>query len=210
MITNWRYSLALVAFGLVLPINHAFADLSLTLIPANGVISGAPGSTIGWGFTITNTSTTDWLEVTSSSFTPATLLGTYTDFTPFNFIVVGPAPESASVTQNFDPVALTGLGSFTISPSAPDGSSAIGQLSITYSLFSADPNDPNFDPDTSTVVADGFLCSASSGPLVPCGTAQVNVNAAVPEPRRLMLLTVLAGFVALGLSRRRREPGEGF
>jgi len=161
---------------------------SLVLIPSDGVIAGLPGSTIGWGFTVTNA--TDWLVITSTSFTPSTSSGTYTDYTQFNFIVVGPAPETESVTQVFSPLDLTGAGSFTIAADAPGGTDITGEIVMTYDLFSVDPNSPSFNPILDTISTDN--------PLPVFAEVQVSV---VPEPATwlgavtaLILLSGLAVF----------------
>jgi hypothetical protein len=159
----------------------------LQLNPASGVVSGAPGSTIGWGFTLTNTS--DFVLVNGSSFTPFTLYGTYQDFIgAFNFIVAGPAPESPTVTQAFNLAAHTGIGAFSILSTAPPGTLVLGNLVINYSVFSQSPNDPNFNPDTSTIVSDASL------------TVPVTVNIA-PEPASGWLLMAGALVLACGTGR---------
>lgn len=101
----------------------------LQLNPIGGAIAGLPGSTPGWGFTWTNDS--DYLVVTSADFTPATALGIFTDFISFAFIIVGPAPESTVVTQAFDAVGGTGIGSFQIDPLAAAGAVALGQIEMS-------------------------------------------------------------------------------
>jgi hypothetical protein len=154
---------------------------TLALIPSDGVISGLPGSTIGWGYTIANT--TDWLVITSSNFEPSTDLGTYIDYTQFNFIVVGPAPESESVTQIFNPLDLTGAGSFTIDPDVAGGTVITGEIVMTYDLFSMDPNSPSFNPFEDTISTDN--------PLPVFAAVQVT---STPEPA-----TWLGMLTALGL-----------
>ena len=163
----------LIAFILTAACLHAATTFQLT---PTGTLAGAPGSTIGWGFTLTNTS--NYLVVTGSSFTPTSLYGTYQDYiSTYNFIVVGPSPESTTVTQAFNAAAHTGVGAFTINSTAPSSIKITGNIVIDYSVFSQDPNGPNFDPDTSTVVADASI----SAP------AAVNVT---PEPASLLLLGV--------------------
>ena len=174
---NNRVVLILLAAALLLPAAHAGAIFT----PSPATISGNPGDTVGWGFTISND--TDYLLITSADFTPATALGTFTDFIgQYNFIVVGPSPESTSVSQIFDPIALTGVGSFLISPSATPGSVITGSLTLTYDLFSVSPNDPNFDPDTDTLSNGNILTAA----------AEVDVTgvSAVPEPASFGLVGV--------------------
>jgi len=182
---NYRLVLIVLAAALLLPAAHAGAIFT----PSPTTISGNTGDTVGWGFTISND--TNFLLITSADFTPATTSGTFTDFIgQFNFIVVGPSPESTSVSQAFDPIALTGVGSFLISPSAAPGSVITGLLTLTYDLFSVSPNDPNFDPDTDTISNGNVLTSA----------AEVDVKgvSAVPEPASFGLvgLALLLGGAA--------------
>ena len=71
----------------------------LTLIPTGGNLSGTPGSTVGWGFSISND--TDYLLVSSADFCSGAALppcplfiGTFDDFIaaqhPLDPVVVGP------------------------------------------------------------------------------------------------------------------------
>jgi hypothetical protein len=190
--------LALIALG-----NLAWADTAptLTLDPANGALSGTPGSTVGWGFTIANS--TNFLLITSSDFCVGPIsspcsngLGTYTDFIASNqFVVVGPLPESSSVTQAFDNSLLTGIGSFLINSTANPGDSVSGQIVLTYDLFSVSPNAPNFDPIADTISIGNFL-TASASVSVPSTTA--------PEPGTGLLFGYgLIAFAGLGLAARK-------
>lgn len=150
----------------------AAAAASLTPIPPNGAIFGTPGSTIGWGFTISNN--TDSLVVTSSDFcvgliiSPCTnSLGSYSDIIGPNFVIVGPAPESTPVTQSFDSMLLTGLGSFLVKAGAIPGQSVTGAVVVTYDLYSVDPNDPNFDPGVDTISVGNLLTANASVTATP-------------------------------------------
>ncbi len=169
------------------------------LLPPSGLISGAPGSTVGWGFSITNT--VDYLTVTQSDFCkgaqtqPCThALGTYTDFIAGNFLVIGPAPESPALTQDFDATLLTGAGSFAINGGAHPGDHADGAIILTYDVYSVSPNDPNFDPfDPNQVVSTGNSVSLDASVLVP---------GAVPEPGTFVLAgSLLAALAALRFRR---------
>lgn len=160
------------------------ATALLQLDPIGGAISGKPGKTVGWGFTLTND--TNFLIVTGASFNSSTYLGVFTDFIsqPSNFFVVGPAPESSSVSQAFDQVLKTGIGSLAIDANALVGSIANGQIVLTYDLFSVSPNDPNFNPDSDTISTGNIL------------TANASVSV-VPEPASILLFGVgLMGLVA--------------
>ena len=182
----------------------AGAAPTLQLAPVGGALAGSPGATVGWGFTITNT--TNYLLVTSASFAPSSALGTFTDFiAQYQFVVVGPSPESTSVSQGFNNVSQTGVGSFAISAGAHPGDSAGGTITVTYDLFSVSPNDPNFDPSADLIATDNFLTAAASVsvPAPPTiakafGSAQTNLNLptsltfTLANPNALLALTGVA------------------
>jgi hypothetical protein len=159
----------------------AAADsITFTLDPASGNVKGNAGSVVGWGLTLAN-SGPDWVLLTGSVFDPTAGSdpgvgnGTnYVDYLGGNFYVAGPAPESSTVSSAFDSSLLTGVGEFDINSSAQPGSNAHGNIVVSYSVFSVDPNSPNFNPDTDTVTADATL----SAPAM----------VSVPEPSFLTLL----------------------
>jgi len=157
---------------------------ALTLIPASGDVSGVPGSVVGWGFTLMYTAPADWAELTGSEFTGSTVYGAYVDYlsSPTNapFYVAGPSPENSTVTALWNPstTPLSGLGEFDINPTALPGVTVPGDIVVHYSVFSADPNSPTFDPFTDTVVPDATL--------------SVPVSVIVtPEPAALFPLSVM-------------------
>jgi hypothetical protein len=174
----WLFALGSVARASSIPIR--------TLSLGNQALTGAAGTTVGWDFTITNTS--DFLLVTSSDFcvrptnSPCSnSLGTYTDFIASNqFVVVGPSPESPSVSQSFDPITLSGVGSFFINATANPHDTVIGQIVLTYDLFSVSPNDPGFNPILDTLANGNFLVADAS--------VSVPVSSATPEPETGVLL----------------------
>jgi hypothetical protein len=161
---------------------------TLTLNPPGGAISGAAGTTVGWGFTLTNLGI-NFAVVTSSDFCVGVItspcsnsLGTYTDFAGPQFIVVGPSPESSSFTQAFNNSLLKGMGSFLIKPGATG--SVTGEIVLFYDLYSVDPNSLSFNPTLDTVSLGNDL------------TAPASVRV-VPEPGSLLLLAsgLAAGFL---------------
>jgi len=173
----------------------ALADTAptLTLDPVGGAITGAAGSTVGWGFTLTNLGS-DFAVITGSDFcvgpitSPCTNpLGTYTDFVGQQFFVLGPSPESSSISQSFDLLALTGVGSFFINPLAQPGDKAIGQIVLSYDLFSLSPNDQNFNSIVDTVSVGNFL-------MAPASVTVTKTTVPTPEPGSVFLLAIgLAG-----------------
>src|SRR5579862_7441590 len=130
-----------------------------------------------------------FLGPTSFQFLPASALGAFTDFTGapfFNFFVVGPGvyADGTTVTQAFNSTLGTGVGSFRIANTAVRGQSTLGNIELTYDLFSVSPNDPSFDPGADLVATDQILIAPAS--------------VDVPEPASLLLLgsglALLVGF----------------
>ena len=162
---------------------------SVTLLPSNGSVAGNPGSVVGWGFTLTYNAPSDWVVLTGSEFTGSPVYGTYVDYLSLSnapLYLAGPAPESSVITQPWISSSNPplGLGEFDINSTAPGGTHISGDILIHYSVFSQDPNDPNFDPDTSTVVADATLSN-------PVG---VNVS---PEPASVVTVSAALSLCAL-------------
>src|SRR5271165_4717568 len=79
-------------------------DISLTLIPLSGDVAGPPGSTVGWGYTMTN-NTALWIQTEAVS-SDAFLNGTPTLI--FDFPAVAPG---SFVMLDFS-LGVTGLCSF--------------------------------------------------------------------------------------------------
>jgi hypothetical protein len=182
-----------ITAALLLTIAWAGASRADTLPTLNVLpedVVGPAGSTVGWGFTLTNLGA-DFAVITGSDFcvgvptSPCSNpLGTYTDFIGAQFVVIGPSPESSTLAQSFNDNLQTGLGSFLINPG---GSGTLaGELLVSYDLFSVDPNALNFDPTIDTLSVGNFLTSAAS---VTVGT----VTVPTPEPATLSLL--LGGLV---------------
>ena len=159
---------------------------TLTLTPSPD-LSGGPGSTVGWGFTIVN-NTADYLEFSSSQFCLAPVLltpvlactspvtGVYHDIIVGNDPIIAPG---SSLSEDFDPIGFTtGIGFFDINPDAVPPSSDIGQIVLIYDGYAQDPDSGN---------ATQLLFSV---PLA--ADASVTTEAVAPEP-------ATAGFVATAL-----------
>ena len=165
------------------------SPVSLTLLPASGVVGGEPGTAVGWGFTLTDN--TDWVILLGSSGFAPTPYGTYTDYTGNSFDLAGPG-DGVTLTQNWGgPSSGEGLGEFDIYSTAPSGTVISGTLVVSYAEFSVDPMSGSFDPDTDTICSD---CSLAV-------SAQVGVS---PEPSSFLLMsTALLPFALAGWRRRR-------
>jgi len=97
-------------------ISLGYADsYTFSTIPSNGAIGGAPGETVGWGYSLTNNSLIEWLVTVGIS------ADSFSNGVPtflFDFPVLSP---SSSVFEAYDPSVGAGLMSFTWDSSAPPG-----------------------------------------------------------------------------------------
>ncbi len=168
---------------------HA-ANLQLTVTPTSGNVAGAPGTAVGWGFTLTNTST-NYVILNDSYFVGSPIYGSYVDYVSSQFYVAGPTPESPVLSETWNRSTQLGLGEFDLYASDPSNSVTAGTLFVDYSVFSQDPNSPSFDP----------------GSFVSSGTLSDPVQiAATPEPSTWTLL-LLPLFGLILLAGRRQQAG---
>ena len=143
MITGLRIALRQLVLGTVAA--SALMALPILTLDPSGARSGAPGLTVGWGFTLTND--VNWIEVVQAQLCLDSPLNNpcfnpspqFVDIisSPPNDVIVGP---SGSVSQPYAPLSLMGLGSFLIAPGAIAGSSVVGNILLTYNVFDGDPN----------------------------------------------------------------------
>lgn len=170
----------------------AQATTSFALAPSP-LVSGLPGATVGWGFTLVNDE--DFLVVSSAGFDGGGASGVFTDFiSAANFFVVGNAPDGSTTwSQRFDATARTGVGRFVIDAAAQPGSLLIGMVTLTYDVYARSPLDPAFDPDVDTLALGRTVQAAAS---VAVGV--------VPEPAPWQALA--AGLAVLAALWRRRRP----
>lgn len=168
----------------------------LTLAPVDGAISGTPGSTIGWGFTLTSDETR-WISVTASYILTEDnpMLGTYTDFIgslggPVNGSL---APGAGPWTLAFNDTLGEGLGSYTFDPAALVGSVNSGTLRVQVEAFTEDPLECGGQCLDETLLLDvDFSATVTAPP-----------TSEVPEPATLGLTGM--ALAALAVWRRRRS-----
>jgi hypothetical protein len=106
---------------------------SFSLVPASGNIGGSPGSAVGWGYSLENNSSSDWLVTSNLQ------AGTFLDGSPnplFDFPDLGPGEL---VTVPFDPVAGLGLYELIWEVSAPSGFSNTGTFELDAQWWTGDP-----------------------------------------------------------------------
>jgi hypothetical protein len=135
----------------------AFADdITFTLILSSGEVFGPPGSTVGWGYTITN-DTSSWLVTMSLS---ADVFQDGTPDTFFNFPALAP---DTSVTADF--VAnVSGVYQLTWDTTAPFGFVNSGTFILSSDYFNGDPTMGGIDigPAPDLTAAYSAITSGSS------------------------------------------------
>src|SRR5437879_13852784 len=105
----YRVSLIL---GLLLATHAARADtFSFITQPNPGNVSGVAGSTVGWGYSITNNSASNSLVLTGIDSDLFLAVDGVPDASPFVFPILTPLQP---ITQQYDP--LNGLFQFTWNP----------------------------------------------------------------------------------------------
>ncbi|HYR85429.1 MAG TPA: hypothetical protein VE422_15185 [Terriglobia bacterium] len=181
-------SLAIHLIGFVLICSSAaYADpFTFDTLPASGDVAGPAGSTAGWGYSVTNTSLTDWLVLTSVT------AGAFLNGTPaslFDFPIVAPG---TTATVAFDVLAGFGLYQLTWDPTAPAGFVNSGTFVLSAEWWNGDPGTNG-----------SFLTLADdqSAPYTATVTAPVT---ALPAPSTLLLMAGgLAAMSLTGTNRRR-------
>ena len=178
-----RHAAWIVLMLLVAGAAHADGVVSFSALPAD--INGPPGSTVGWGYSITN-STSDWLQ-TMNVDQGIFQHGAFTALFDFPVIAPGATVEVDFVFTNGTGID-TGLGEFAWDASAPTGFVNSGLFVLSYDLFSGDPLlDPNAVDLQSGTASTPYSVTASS--------------TAIPEPSSLYL--ALSGIgIALLLRKR--------
>ena len=170
--------LSILVLLLVCPVVRA-DSWTFTLVPMDGSISGPAGSTIGWGYTITNDSSTDWLvpsNLSADLFQNGTGDGSY-----FDFPVIAPG---GTATMAFDATAFTGLYGLTWDAGAPDGFTNTGTFILSAEFWDGDP-----------FAGGSFLMDAPDESAAYSATVTSSTN--VPEPSATLLAAVGLAAVAL-------------
>jgi hypothetical protein len=176
-------------------------SLFIQLDPSSGAVHGLLGATVGWGFTVTWTSTNDWISFTGSSLgsvapggneSNSSVLDVYTDYIgyqggPVDFSIPPSSPPVAW-TETFDESSQQGIGAYQITsdPTAV-GAEDTGQITIDYDVTNGDP------------LLLGSVDLGAGSYYGPSTAFIVTVDeTSVPEPSSFGLL--LSGAAALGVA----------
>jgi PEP-CTERM motif-containing protein len=164
------------------PLGFSFAPL-----PTGGTISGPAGSTIGWGYTLTNLDPVNWLLISALNSDP--FFFATPDSSIFDYPVLAP---SQSLNVAYDPTNFMGLFQMSWDPSAPAGFTNTGSFTLTGQFYDADPFGGGSRVGVDQSVASQYAASVSA----PVGSP-------VPEPSTLVLLST--GLVTVVVCCRKRK-----
>lgn len=180
MTSKRRLSLAmlLVAALSAIPVSAA-QTYNFALIPNDGIIAGGAGSTIGWGYSLTNQSSTEWLVTTGLAADP---LLAARPVPVFDFPTLAPG---AKIVQPFNAQALTGLLGLTWDQNAPDDLANFGTFLLDAEWWSGDPS------TTGAYLADAPEAQAKYYAFVQGGGQ-------APEPSSLLLESIGLGLLTVG------------
>ena len=153
------------------------------LLPAPA-ITGAPGSTIGWGYSITDTST-NWLQPLGLS---ATAFGNLNPTAIFDFPAVAPGQ---TVTETYSTSTLNGpcsslpCGFYQVAiPNGTAPETVSGTFTISSDYYNGDPNNGGSDVGPAANLTSDFAVAVTPS--------------TVPESSSIALLLTVLGFMFAG------------
>jgi len=118
--------------GVPAPLSSA-PSFSFSTLPVDGFQSGAPGTTVGYGYTLTNLDQVLWLSTTNLS------AGTFAFASAaslFDFPILGPGQ---STTVPYIQLAGTGLYEITINILSPEDYVNLGAFVLSADFYDSDP-----------------------------------------------------------------------
>lgn len=176
----------LLAFILLSTVPAVAAEIyDFSLLPTDGAVQGASGSTVGWGYSLKNESTSYWLVTTALN------SGVFQNGTPtllFDFPAIAPG---ATVTVPLNLSTSAGLSELTWFTSAPAGYRNSGQFTLNAQWWDGNP------------LGSGRFRFAAPDSFTPYSAT---VSAAVPEPATTALVALpLVALGWMGVRRRRKQ-----
>ena len=124
---------AVVGLLLTTPTRAFGGTVDVSLIPSDGAIAGPPGSLVGWGYAVTNSSSTDWFVTTLLN------ADSFANGAPnllFDFPSVAPG---ATVSVPYDSGTAAGLYELLWDVGAPAGFVNSGNFVLSSQWWDGDP-----------------------------------------------------------------------
>jgi hypothetical protein len=199
---------------ILLLLSAAPAFASYITLGNNGVVTGAPGDTVGWDFTIVNNSVY-WMVITGVQTSSETLplgAGSTSSFQDYAGLMGGPDTYNFAIPpppglggpvdggewlETFSVLNFTGLGAYSIDPGVVPPAQDTGVFLVYYSLYTGEDQSSEVQDHVQLCTAD--VCSGSNAP-----TFEIDVQDAVPEPSTVFL-TGAALLAAVAKLRRSRS-----
>lgn len=160
----------------------ALPNWSFATLPTNGAVSGQAGTTVGWGYNISNADPLLWLSVTGFSADP--FLNGVPDGSIFDFPVIAP---SSTVSVAYD--GIHGLYQLTWDAAAPTGFVNSGTFVLSGAWYDGDPFGAGI-----------FVSDAADRSATYAAKVVAAPTSNVPEPTTLILLA--SGVLGFGVRRR--------
>ena len=188
----YRNALIILTLSLVAAATASAAGLTFTTDPTDGVLTGTPGTTVGWGFTMTAPDS-NYYALTGVEFCfgaqiptcPSTPVGVFSDIASYvEGDIIGPDYTTNPYPETYSP-GISGLGEFAIDPSAAP-QDLVGTLYVYYDEYAADP----------MLGGDAFLTGQ-----VASSAAEVEIVSPTPEPSKVWMM--LAAGLLIGVGRLR-------
>lgn len=124
----------------------ASPNVGVTLLPSH--LTGQPGETVGWSFSIGMLQPDLWAVVNSIEFLWDAPIGIFNGVSVPSGLVIGPGalPNQNPYVYNYS-LGSSGISnSYTISANAQPGDRVGGYLRFSFTVFDEDLDNPNFDP----------------------------------------------------------------
>ena len=173
-----------IIFALFIAIPCWADSFTFGLLPPTGNVVGNPGSTVGWGYSITNTSPSDWLVTTNLN---ADLFSYGTPSLLFDFPVVAPG---ATTAESFDPINRLWLYELIWAISAPSGYVNTGNFTLSAQWWSGNPSNG------------GSYISNAPDTLVGYSATVTPSDNNAPEPASVYLCLIALAIIGLVAFRR--------